>query len=115
MPTEEKRKLKRWHLVYYLRLFDTEHEAQMGHVINLTTEGIKVVSQWPVPTGKELQLAMDVPRQSGGSRRLTFKAKCLWSHKDPDNPSFHNSGLRLVEADPETAAAIRKLIDQLED
>jgi len=109
---KERRSLKRWHLVYYLRIFDQETESLVGHVMDITTSGVKVVSEWPVPTGKRFQLWMEIPRETGEPHKVSFAAESLWSNED-DNPEFFNTGLRLIDPSERTVNSIRKLIDQL--
>ena len=36
----ENRRMKRWHVIYYLRIFDQDKGSLLGHLIDITTEGI---------------------------------------------------------------------------
>ena len=109
----EKRKLRRWHVVYYLRIFDHETESQLGHVVDLTTEGLKVVSEWPIPTPKRYNLWMELPRADGDTQQVHLEAESLWTRRDESNGRFHNTGFCLASASSETTRAIRALVDQL--
>lgn len=109
----EKRKLRRWHVVYYLRLFDHETESQVGHVVDLTTEGLKVVSQWPIPAPKRYSLWMELPRADGDTKQIHLEAESLWTHRDETDGRFHNTGFRLLDPPADTTRAIRSLVDRL--
>ena len=107
---EEKRRLKRWHLVYYLRAFDEETSSLLGHVVDINTEGLKLVSEWPLPVPKVFRVWMEVPRDSGESRRVSLQVRSLWSQRD-ENPRFYNTGFELIASSSPTTERIAELID----
>lgn len=109
----EKRKLRRWHVVYYLRIFDHETESQLGHVVDLTTEGLKVVSEWPIPTPKRYSLWMELPRPDGETKQIHLEAESLWSQRDEADSRFHSTGFKLSRVTQEATRAIRALVDEL--
>ena len=81
---QEKRRLKRWHLIYHLRIYDQQTDSLVGHVVDITTEGLRVVSEWPIPTGRDFQLWMDLPdNDSAGTTRIWFRARSLWCSGRP--------------------------------
>ena len=51
MFMDDQRKLKRRHLIYYLRVFDAESGDVLGHIIDIHTEGFLLISEHPIPTG----------------------------------------------------------------
>ena len=52
----DKRQLKRVHLIYYLRIFDNDAGTAIGHLVDITTQGIMIISEEPVPAGKDFSL-----------------------------------------------------------
>ena len=110
-PEGEQRKLKRWHLIYYLRVFDEQRSALIGHVFDITTQGLRLVSEWPIPSGSVYQLSMEVPHDSGETIRVSLPARALWSRPDEDSSGFHHTGFQLLEPSPRAVERIRSLID----
>ncbi len=108
----ENRNLKRWHLIYYLRVFDLDTDSLLGHLVDITTEGMKMVSEKPVPPERDFQLRMEVPQESSASEEVLFKAHSLWCSKDT-NPDFYATGFRLLNPEREAVNIIRALIDDL--
>ena len=53
--------MKRRHLIYYLRVFDSKNDSLVGHVIDITTEGIKLFNEKPIEPGKEFKFRMALP------------------------------------------------------
>jgi hypothetical protein len=45
---QEKRKLKRRHLIYYLRVFEKNTDTLLGYLVDITPEGIMIMSESPV-------------------------------------------------------------------
>jgi hypothetical protein len=106
-----KRKLKRVHLIYYLRLFDNETNIQVGHLVDITTEGIMMINEEPVPMGKNFSFKMQLPGNITGREEINFKARCLWSRKD-FNPDFYVSGFTIEEISSKEVKTITALIHQ---
>jgi hypothetical protein len=107
----DKRKLKRVHLIYYLRIFDNESNIRVGHLVDITTEGIMLISEEPAPRGKDFSFRMQLPGNITGREEINFKARCLWSRKD-FNPDFYVSGYTIEEISSKEVKTITALINQ---
>ncbi len=53
MQDSNKRQLKRVHLIYYLRIFDNNSGNNIGHLVDITTQGIMMISEKPIPAGQD--------------------------------------------------------------
>ena len=106
----DSRKLKRIHLIYYLRIFDINTGENVGHLVDITTEGLIMVSEDPIPTGKEYSYRMQLPETIIGRREIDFAAHCLWCRKDV-NPDFYVSGYRINNITPQETKTITALIN----
>jgi hypothetical protein len=107
----ENRKLKRRHLIYYLRVFDRNTNQLLGHLVDITPEGAMLVSETPIPTAERFQLRMLLPAEIFGKDRLEFEAESIWSKNDI-NPDFYDTGFRLLDVNAEDAATISELIGE---
>ena len=105
-----KRQLKRVHLIYYLRIFDNDNGENIGHLVDITTEGIMMISEGPIPSGKDFSLRMQLPTNITGRDEIEFSAHCLWCKKDI-NPDFYVSGYRINTITPQEAKTITALIN----
>jgi hypothetical protein len=86
-----------------------ENSEQIGHVIDLTTEGILLLSDRPIPIDKQFHLKMDLPSDIKGTDLFEFRAVSLWSSKD-ENPDFINTGFKILEIEEEGLRVINRLI-----
>ena len=108
----EKRRLKRRHLIYYLRVFDESNDQLIGHLVDITTEGAMLISEESIRPNTAFQLRMVLPTGIEGSKPVAFNARSIWCHRDV-NPNFYASGFELLNPAPEDLETIERLIDEL--
>ena len=108
----EKRRAKRWRLFYYLRLFDTSSGELLGHVVDITTQGMMVISEHSIPKGIVYNLRMELPDTEGVPADLELRAQSRWSTCD-GNKSFYDTGFTLVNPSREIVESIQQIVDEL--
>jgi hypothetical protein len=106
----EKRKLQRRHLIYYLRVFDRNTVNLIGHLVDITPEGVMVISENPIELGLTFQMRMILPKEIFGKEQITFDAISKWADKDV-NPSFYDTGFQLLEISDENRLIVTQLIE----
>ncbi len=109
---EGRRALKRRHLIYYLEVYDKDSDKFLGHLVDITTQGIKLVSKKPIETERIFSLRMNLPEGYFNDSTLIFKAKSLWSGNDV-NPDFFDTGFMVPDLDPKAKEIITDLVNQL--
>lgn len=108
---DEKRELKRRHLIYYLRVFDRNTDQLLGHLVNITSQGIMLISEKPLAVGVTFELRMKLPAAMVEYEHLDFEAKSVWNGKD-SNPNFYDTGLQMIDVAPNKTAIIEDLIER---
>jgi hypothetical protein len=108
---ENRRKLKRWHLIYYLRVFEITTGNLAGHVVDINDEGVKLISEKTIDLNEKFKFKMNYPQEDGMTGELFLEAQSLWNEVDI-NPSFYCTGFRIVNPDARDIDIIRKLIDR---
>jgi hypothetical protein len=103
------RKIQRRHLIYYLRVFEQDTDRQLGSLVDITPEGIMLVSDKPVELGRTYSLRMELPTEVYNEGTMLFDAVCVWSKNDV-NPEFYDSGFKLVGVGPEQELCIKHLM-----
>lgn len=89
------RTLKRRHLIYYLRVFDRGGGEPLGHLVDVTTRGMMLISEVPLPIETEFDLRMDLPPGLFESDNWEVSARSIWSRPDI-NPAFWDTGLQFI-------------------
>lgn len=98
----EQRSLSRHHLIYYLRVFDGISSRVVGHIVDISPQGIMLITDEPITVQEEYRLRMRFPGAGSEQEELIFDAVCRWCRED-DNPEFYIAGFQIQEL-PEAAA-----------
>ncbi len=103
----ESRKMERWDLVRFLRVYEDDTGALFGHLADINPEGVKLMSAEPITDGKDYKIRIEVL-----SDQIRLTVRCLWSRKD-DRADLYQSGFKVVEQTPETRKGMACLIEAL--
>jgi hypothetical protein len=107
----EQRRLKRWQLVNYLRVFDANSGDLLGHLVDLNQEGIMLLGTETLTPEKKFQLRMQL-LQHGEVSEIELDAVSLWNTQDTD-PCLYKTGFKLVDPSAELLNQLQSLIDDL--
>ncbi len=107
---KEKRNLKRRHLIYYLKVFDRNSNELLGNLIDITPNGIQLITENPLETGILFKLKMVLPKTILDKSELIFDAKSIRCDRDI-NPNFYITGFQLLNVSKDHHAIIDQLID----
>ena len=108
----EQRILKRHHLIYYLRVYDNTSSRVLGHVVDISPQGVLLITDEPLVPGESRRLRMRFPGMSTSRDELIFDAVCRWCRPD-ENPAFYLVGLQIQNVLPEEADFIQGMIREL--
>lgn len=109
---QERRRLKRRTLIYYLRVIDDDTGQELGHLVDVTTEGMLLMSTTPIEVGRSFRLRMQLPNTDGpaGNERVAFEARSLRSSRDV-NHDFIDTAFQVTSLSPRHRSHIEILID----
>lgn len=110
----EKRKFNRIHLIHYLRLFDRKTGNLIGNLVDLTSEGLQLISETPIDPGTVLHIRMEFPEEVDGERELHLNAEAVWCDHQLD-PDLFSVGCKLIPVTPTKVTIIRDLISNYQD
>ncbi len=105
----EKKRLKRRNLLYYLKVFDRDSNKQVGRMVDITIEGMMLISEKPFVAGYVFQCKMELPDEIGKGSEIFFNAKCAWCKKS-DNPDIYDNGFQLLNVSQDDIEVIESLI-----
>jgi c-di-GMP-binding flagellar brake protein YcgR len=109
---QDKRKHRRANLLYYLEVHDQETEKCIGHLVDLSLGGLKMISELKAPAGNEHNIRIFLPEDSS-QKSIALKAKSRWSKVDV-NPDYNASGLEFIELSDESTEIIKMIISRYE-
>ncbi len=104
-----KRNLKRRHLFYYLRVFNRATGEVLGHLVDMTTQGINLISEKPIETDTIFQLQIELPEEVAEQGKVSFDAESVKCVRDI-NPDFFSTGFKIVNIDQDNTQILQFLI-----
>jgi hypothetical protein len=109
---ESTRQSKRKHTTYYFDVLDRTTGALLGRSVDITLEGIQIISNAGFEAGRLQSFKLVVPHGfAGGVGAIAFDARSLWNRPDlnPENilTGFHFEKLSVADAE-----RIKRLIDE---
>jgi hypothetical protein len=107
----DRRQVERKYLVFYLRVFDGPGTKVMGHLVNISSNGIMLLSDFPIPVSKDYRLRMRLPHELVDNAEILFDATSRWCRNDK-NPEFYITGFQLHGITPTLKNVILCLIDE---
>ncbi len=107
----EKRRMTRWYLILYLRVFNGDNDELLGHIVDINQKGLRLVSDRPIPLNKAFRLWVEVPKESTTRQRIQVEAESLWSGHDV-NPDFYDTGFRIIKISTQSLLQLRLLIEE---
>ena len=108
---QDRRKLKRRHVIFYSRVFDRNSGALLGHLIDINEAGLMLISEKPIETNLSYHLRMDLPERNAGKAFLIIDAQCLWCKPDI-NPAFYNAGFKVINMAQDDVDLINNMVDE---
>ena len=110
----EKRKRRRWELVFYLRIFDQSDDSLLGHVVDISEDGLMIMSETPIELNRDFDLGLEMPSShKDDNRKITLTARSVWQSGDA-NPELIDTGFQLIAPDPSSIDVIKELIEELQ-
>lgn len=105
------RKIERAELNQPISIVDTINGGTFGELINVTVEGLMIMTQNEIPAHSIYQLSLHLPVELDGSKTIEIGADCLWCRKAEN---FHRywAGFQVIDASDQALRQIAHLIDQ---
>ena len=105
----EKRRQPRLQAPDRLTVYDRATETAIGHVVNMTTEGMLLLSDNPISTDRVLQLRISLPEPVMGRDSLEFGAESLWESPAMDENNYW-TGLQIIDISESDTGILEILI-----
>ena len=109
---ENQRALKRHYLIYYLRVFDRQTGAVLGHLVDVTPKGVMIMRDSPLEVGRAYSMRIRWRDSAGRLRVVDFEGVCRWCRRDV-NPDFYGAGLVIETPAAEGMESMMQLIGDL--
>lgn len=111
----QRRELKRESLIYYPKVFALvgKKQKELGHLVDITVKGIKIISDEPVNPKMHYNLLIEVTLEMGQKPKMSIEldAESVWCRKDV-NDDYWDTGFVFSNINENNQAIIEKFINQ---
>ncbi len=108
----EKRIFKRRQMIYYLEVMERDSNRLIGHVVDITPEGMLVMSEKPLEIHRTFALKIPFKKPAGPKEFLQFNARCKWCTREM-HANFYDTGFEMMGLDPEAVEALEYIIESM--
>lgn len=105
------RKHDRIEISQRIMIKDVINGGTFGELVNVTVEGIMVITEQEIPIQSIYQLSLELPFDLCGSNTIDLGADCLWC-RDVENISRFWSGFQIIDASPTAMQQMQELISR---
>ncbi len=84
----------------------------MGYLVDITVEGIMLMSEFSVEAGKAYDFRILLQTDMSRKEYMDFKAESIWC-KQSVNSDLFDTGYRLIDVSPQDFKGIEEVIDAL--
>ena len=105
----DKRICKRHELIYYLELLAYDTERCLGHILDISSEGMMVMSERPFAMHEVyfFKISYRIPHK--GRHTFPIKARSRWCSRDI-HANFFDTGFEMVELNQHALQSIEFII-----
>jgi hypothetical protein len=107
----EERKLQRMQVMSYLKICYRDTDIDLGRVVDITTEGMRLCGRDPIQTNRTLTFRLAFPASSNKKSEVVFDADVIWCRR-ARNPDLYDTGIKLKELSPEKVEIIRDFMEK---
>jgi hypothetical protein len=106
---KEQRKCPRKIADQVLEVSDQITGTQVGRVVNISAEGLMLISQEPIVIDSVYQLNLLLPDSNGRQTKISFGAVAVWT-TDATQPDSFWSGFSIIDISSDDMQLIDRLI-----
>jgi hypothetical protein len=94
-----------------ITVFDEITGKDLGHLANLTPEGLMLVSREPIRLSSIFQMRIEVPPSAKRVDKVCFGAESVWASQMEGEGGYFWSGFSIIDISGEAADFIERWIE----
>ncbi len=109
---QDKRKLARCTVDDILEVFDIHSERQIGRVVDISVEGLMLISQTPIEVNRIFQLLIPLPMSLEGCNEIRLGVESLWARESGDGTQYW-SGFHVICISDQDRDCIEQMLSHI--
>jgi c-di-GMP-binding flagellar brake protein YcgR len=108
----ERRKAERRSISYYMRIVDSGANQMIGHLSDITLQGLKMDSQKTLPENEKYRLRINTTADVADKDYIEFVARSRWCQPDPLQTGLYEIGFEIIKIAPHDAEIVQRIVDK---
>jgi hypothetical protein len=106
----ERRKFRRRKTGVFFGIFERNTDKYFGRLVDITIQGVLLISERPIETDVVYQFRMDLPEEVCGVTSIIFDAESRWTQKSKED-GLYDTGFQFIRITPEDIEVIEYILD----
>ena len=106
----DRRRANRHQLLFNARVYDADQGDVIGHLSNLSEDGLMVVTEQPLPLGHTHRVRIPLPVEFEGLGELRTETTVAWP-EPATHPAYHRNGLHAHSLDAGQRRVLTRLVE----
>ncbi len=116
---KDKRKLRRKYAREQIPVYDLITEQEVGRLVNLSPDGMQLITEEPVQMGSLCQFIVTLPSQPSEpgmpydidvNEEVVLDARSVWCHQE-NNPDYYDAGFELMDMNTDEVNTIETALE----
>lgn len=110
MMEEQRKNIRRAPNDYFL-VFDRENDRFIGRVLNMSLDGLMLVSMEPVEVPDEFKCRIALPEKIDDCNQIVFDAESKWSRKNGES-NMYETGFKMTNVSKIDREIMKELLQK---
>ena len=110
ISANDRRKLKRQSIAYYMLVMDATTNKTIGHLVDITSKGFMMDTQYEFPMNKVYRLRLDTTADVADKSFIEFTAMSKWTAPDAVELGLFDIGFQIMKIAPSDADIVNRII-----
>jgi hypothetical protein len=106
----DRRRANRHQLLFNARVYDADEGGVIGHLSNLSEDGLMVITERPLPVGRAHRVRIPLPVEFEGMGELRTETTVAWT-EPATHPAYHRNGLHAHALDDRQRRVLTRLVE----
>lgn len=112
---DNRRSKRRRTLTGVVEIVNKMDGSVLGRLVNMTTEGLMLVSTSPLTTDMLYQVTLNLPESVNDMNAIDLGMDCLWTSPTTPDADMYWSGCHIIDISQDMFATLEVLIEKLGD
>lgn len=108
----ERRKVERRSISYYMRIIDASSNQMIGHLADISLQGLRMDSQKTLPVNEKYRLRINTTADVADKDSIEFVAYTRWCQPDPLQTGLLVIGFEIIKIAPHDAEIVQRIVDK---